>query len=95
MVFLRSFDNNPKTGKIMKYIIKGAKAMGVSPLCEGVETEGHFEFLKEIGCERAQGYYFGKPMPMEETRAHTRANGLTFESEETREKLKKAGHPQY
>ena len=82
MVFLRSFDNNPKTGKIMKYIIKGAKAMGVSPLCEGVETEGHFEFLKEIGCERAQGYFFGKPMPMEESRIYTKGKGLVWEKQE-------------
>ncbi|MBP3825865.1 MAG: GGDEF and EAL domain-containing protein [Butyrivibrio sp.] len=79
MVFLRSYDNNQKTGKIMGYIIKGAKAMGVSPLCEGVETETHFNFLKEIGCERAQGYYFGKPMPMEESRKYTSEKGLVWE----------------
>ncbi len=82
MVFLRSFDGNPKTGKIMKYIIKGAKAMGVSPLCEGVETLEHFEFLKSIGCERAQGYYFGKPMPMEESRKFTADKGLVWEKQE-------------
>ena len=63
----------------MGYIIKGAKAMGVSPLCEGVETKEHFEFLKEIGCERAQGYYFGKPMPMEESRKFTSEKGLVWE----------------
>ncbi len=82
MVFLRSFDSNPKTGKIMKYIIKGAKAMGVSPLCEGVETLEHFEFLQSIGCERAQGYYFGKPMPMEESRKFTADKGLVWEKQE-------------
>ena len=34
-------------------------------LTEGVETEEAFNFLKEIGCERLQGYLFGKPMPRE------------------------------
>lgn len=82
MVFLRSWENNPKTGQIMKYIIKGARAMGVAPLCEGVETEAHFNFLKEMGCERAQGYYFGKPMPMEETRKFTSDKGITWEKQE-------------
>ena len=82
MVFLRSFDTNPKTGKIMTYIVEGAKAMGVSPLCEGDESEVHFRFLKEIGCERAQGYYFGKPMPMEESRKMTMAKGMKWEAQE-------------
>lgn len=79
LVFLRNYDHNPKTGKVMKYIIELAKGIELEPLCEGVETEEHFEFLKEIGCERAQGYYFGKPMPLEETKTHTMAKGLKWE----------------
>ena len=63
----------------MSYIIKGAKEMGLSPLCEGVETQEQFDFLKSVGCERAQGYYFGKPMPLEESRAYTREKGLVWE----------------
>ncbi len=82
LVFLRSFDHNPKTAIIMNYIMEGARGMGLAPLCEGVETEKHFEFLKEIGCERAQGYYFGKPMPMDETKAFTMAKGMTWETAE-------------
>ena len=49
MVFLRSYDHNTKTGTLMNYIGDGARGMGIIPLCEGVETEEHFEFLKEIG----------------------------------------------
>ena len=79
MVFLRSLENGRRTGKLMSYIVQGAKAMGISPLCEGVETEGHFDFLREIGCERAQGYFFGKPMPMEETREFTASRGIRWE----------------
>ncbi len=81
LVFLRSWDSNPKTAALMKYIMKGANAMGVSPLCEGVESEAHYQFLKEIRCERAQGYYFGKPMPLEETRAFTASKGMKWETE--------------
>ena len=66
---------------LMSYIIDGSKAMGLAPLCEGVESEVHYEFLKQKGCVRAQGYYFGKPMPLEETRAFTRSKGMTWESE--------------
>ena len=80
LVFLRSLDHNPKTGTLMTYIMEGARDMGLAPLCEGVESKEHFEFLKEIGCERAQGYYFGKPMPMEETRVFTKGKGLKWEN---------------
>ena len=82
MVFLRSYDRNERTGKVMTYVVKGAKAMGVSPLCEGVESETHIRFLEKIGCERAQGYYFGRPMPMTETRASTQAKGMVWEKVE-------------
>lgn len=80
MVFLRSYEKNQKTAALMTYIIEGCKGMELSSLCEGVETQEHFEFLRNIGCERAQGYYFGKPMPMEETRAFTKEKGLTWET---------------
>ena len=79
LIFLRSYDHNPKTGQLMTYIIKGSCGLGLEPLCEGVETKEQFRFLKETGCERAQGYYFGKPMPLEETRAFTREKGLVWE----------------
>ncbi len=79
LVFLRCFDRNPKTAMLMTYIIEGCNAMGLAPLCEGVESEKHYEFLKKVGCERAQGYYFGKPMPLEESRAFTRGKGMTWE----------------
>ena len=79
MVFLRSYDTNQRTALLMNYIIDGARALGVMPLCEGVETEEHFKFLQEIGCEKAQGFYFGKPMPMDETKAFTKAKGMEWE----------------
>ena len=77
--FLRSYDKNPKTGDLMTYIIYGAREMDILSLVEGVETKEHYEFLKSIGCEKAQGYYFGKPQPMEESRKTTMEAGLTWE----------------
>ena len=79
MVFLRSYDHNDKTATLMSYITRGAREMGLLPLCEGVETEEHYEFLKKIGCEKAQGYFFGKPMPIDETKAFTRSKGMEWE----------------
>ncbi|MCR4907364.1 MAG: GGDEF and EAL domain-containing protein [Lachnospiraceae bacterium] len=79
MKFLRSFDKNPKTGKLIDYIVSAANQMKVYTLHEGVETAEHFEFLKKIGCTKAQGYYFGKPQPLSESRESTQSAGLTWE----------------
>lgn len=43
-----------------------AKELGMKVISEGVETEEQFELLKEVKCDMAQGYLFGKPMPIEE-----------------------------
>ena len=38
-----------------------AKDKGLRIVAEGVETEVHFERARDLGCDRAQGYYFGRP----------------------------------
>ena len=80
MLFLRSFDKNPKAGILMTKIVEGARDMGLKCLCEGVESEEHWNLLKKIGCEKAQGYYFGKPLPYEEARQTALAKGMVWES---------------
>lgn len=64
MIFMHGIEKNPRTKPLMRYIIEATKELGISPLCEGVENVENYNFLKEIGCDRAQGYYFGKPMPL-------------------------------
>ena len=59
-------DNNGANRKIMKAMTHACNEMGVRTLAEGVETAEQFEFLQEIGCEMAQGFYFYKPVPLED-----------------------------
>ncbi len=80
LIFLRSRRNNDKTGKLMEFIIRGASELGLTSLCEGVEDEEQYQFLRSLDCERAQGYFIGKPMPMNETRAYTLAHGRKWEA---------------
>ncbi len=42
-----------------------AKELNIIVVSEGVETEDQAIFLKEIGCDLAQGYLFDRPMPIE------------------------------
>ena len=68
MKFLHGFDVN-KSEKA-KYIIssnlKMARLMGMEALAEGVETQEQFEYLRSIGFDKVQGYYFGRPMKLDE-----------------------------
>lgn len=62
MKFLSNFNGNKKARQILKNVINLAKDLGMQTLTEGVETQETYEFLRENGCEKLQGYLFGKPM---------------------------------
>ncbi len=52
--------------RIISHVISMAKDLEISVLAEGVETMQQKEFLKESNCDMIQGYYYAKPMPMEQ-----------------------------
>ena len=62
MKFLSNFEGNQKARTILQNVIKLAKDLGMQTLTEGVETNEACDFLRENGCEKLQGYLFGKPM---------------------------------
>lgn len=66
MKFLENFNQNNKSGVIIDSIISLAERIGMRTLAEGVETQEQADFLLSIGCERLQGYLYGKPMMIEE-----------------------------
>ena len=70
MNFLRSFDTNPKSAIVIRSIVNMAKELGLHTLAEGVETQEQYDFLREIGCEKLQGYLFSPPMPLDKAIAY-------------------------
>ncbi|MBO4636803.1 MAG: EAL domain-containing protein [Clostridiales bacterium] len=66
MQFLRDSERNLKAGYIIKNIIRMSEDLGIDTLTEGVETAAQFERLFDMGCKLYQGYYFSKPLPVDE-----------------------------
>ena len=81
MRFMERFDEGEEGKIIITELVNMAISLGMDTLCEGVEQAEQAEFLREIGCTRIQGYYYGKPMPFEEI-VDKIENGskLTFEN---------------
>lgn len=63
--FVDGIGNNIKKELIIKNIVKIAVELGIEVVGEGVEEEHQVQFLKSIGCAKGQGYYWGKPSPIE------------------------------
>ena len=82
MSLLREVEVNERARVIVADAISMVKRLNLQTLCEGVETEEQFLFLKAVGCEKAQGYYFGKPSSHEEIMAHLDETAKLHESPE-------------
>ena len=56
-----------KRGRIiLESIINMAKRLEIKTVAEGIETKEQIEYLKQIGCDMVQGYYYQRPMTIEE-----------------------------
>lgn len=58
--------NYKKDKIVIANIISMAKEMQITVLCEGVETKEQADLLENLGCDLVQGYYFGRPMLIEQ-----------------------------
>lgn len=63
--FVDEIDSDKNDQSIVKTIIAMAEGFSINVIAEGVETNSQFGFLKQYGCQHFQGYYFGKPLPIQ------------------------------
>ncbi len=61
---------------IIQAVLSIARALGMTVTAEGVETIIQKDFLKALGCDNAQGYLFGKPVPFEDLAVIIAGQGL-------------------
>jgi EAL domain-containing protein (putative c-di-GMP-specific phosphodiesterase class I) len=64
--FVRDISTDPEDKAIVSAIISMAQRLGMQTIAEGVETAGQLSFLREQGCDEVQGYFYSKPLPVEQ-----------------------------
>jgi diguanylate cyclase (GGDEF)-like protein len=68
MGFMR--DDSDASRAIISSTVRMSKDLGIHTMIEGVETQEQADFLREAGCEKLQGFFFGRPVPYEESLRH-------------------------
>ncbi len=69
-VFMEQIPQQKNACAIASAIVSLGHSLGLPIVAEGVENEEQVIFLKSIGCDIIQGYYYAKPMPAEELLDH-------------------------
>jgi len=69
MKFMSAGDNKKRSESIIENVVRLAKDLDLPVIVEGVEEKEQVDFLTSIGCEYVQGYYFARPMPVEDYEA--------------------------
>ena len=64
--FIAGLNKDPAKEAIVRTIIVMAHSLGLEVVAEGIETSGQMEFVRRLGCEELQGYYFSPPVCGEE-----------------------------
>jgi Amt family ammonium transporter len=60
--FVSRVDSDQDTYEIVRIIVMLAHNLGLTVVAEGVETQAQLDLIRKVGCERAQGYLFSKPV---------------------------------
>ena len=64
--FFRSVDDVERSNLIVGQTISLAKKLGMEIVAEGIETRDQVDFLAKQDCDLIQGFYFSKPLPVQE-----------------------------
>jgi len=72
--FIIDLATSSESRSIVKAIVAMCTSLGLETLAEGVETEEQLQILKELGCNKVQGYLISQPLPADQFEAFLRKN---------------------
>ena len=61
--------NKAESLAIIRAVVALADSLNIATTAEGVETEGEYVMVQQLGCKKIQGYYFGRPMLFDDSLA--------------------------
>ena len=87
MELLRHLDDHGGANRhIMKAMVSLCRKLGIQTLSEGMETEAQKEFLQQIDCQLAQGFYFYRPQPVDDVLYRVKNGGSHIACESVEER---------
>ena len=79
--FIRDLEEDPSDRAITETIVWMAHRLGMKSVAECVETEAQKQMLEEFGCDYLQGYYYSKPLALNELIDYVRAESANKDCE--------------
>lgn len=77
--FVFSSSHSEESRQVIRSIVELGNSLGMQTIAEGVETESALAYLKTLGCDLAQGYYFARPLLPDDLEAWLMSYGLDDE----------------
>lgn len=94
MKFLRDDGDKEKGGNILHSIVRMANWINLPVIAEGVETKTQADYLQTIGCNVIQGYYYSRPVPIDEFEKLAEKNAKAAADTEKNNPLPEAAIPE-
>ena len=78
MQFMKNYTACGRNSIIVSDIVDMAHQLGITTLIEGIETDEHFRLLRDLGCEKLQGFLFDRPSPLEHVLESSKSDGADW-----------------
>lgn len=72
LYFVQQIETNPRSRELVAALIAFTRRLGIRTIAEGVDSPGQLAFLRENGCDAAQGFLFGQPLEAEQLTPYLR-----------------------